>query len=726
MKYFSTIFMMFVISYFRIEMKLCNFETEHNYCMVDNFDKASDIQIECDSTEKYSDLIVWPNVPLTLNDTLNVKNCSFSGLYLFNIQSINLEKKILNYSIGYLYVRNSDFSFSYGLDGFVQNFFSSINIEIIKIDIDVKYFLNTQTIIFKDAYVKYLTFRDMVDSKLKSNYLSFEKTKNIENLNSTIQNLDIFLFKVKLDQKLLDKDVFKRMKIIYISHQVDHIATGTFSSFEYLKELSLIIFSLKSLFHNSNTKWMLGLNANINVNYSNDSNSVNQEDQTVVCFREFNNNVYLKIDEYRFPDEDFCQFVYFPHQNAVFPIFYNCHNTCTFQWLIQYNRHLKRIVYNFCSYNLQVKCDFEKMVSSCYFEKSVNMNWNYSHLNFDLYYMYDRNYKNKIYDYVLSLFLIPILCLFAISTNSINILVLRKFEKDAKNAISKQMLICSYVDLTICVIYVLGLTLKCIEPIGYFCTISLINYKPYRYAMLTITNYLGNVLKTYSKLVQILIKFERFIISTTPKNKILVKLSEINTKAWTLFFLSFSCLINFIKLFEYEYEINHDIDIQLRFPSANPYYFNFKFVYSYFNIFSIIMNNLLLILIQTIIDIYLIRFVHKSTKAKKKLGIILKHEKNPAERKMKLMIIYTGIVVLLLHSPDLIISLSLAFTFYSYKYNLIAMDFFTFVLKNISDVCYIISFSLNMFLYYAFNTHFKRKVHDVFQPFIEIRYKYKT
>jgi hypothetical protein len=138
------------------------------------------------------------------------------------------------------------------------------------------------------------------------------------------------------------------------------------------------------------------------------------------------------------------------------------------------------------------------------------------------------------------------------------------------------------------------------------------------------------------------------------------------------------------------------------------------------------MNNLLLILIQTIIDIYLIRFVHKSTKAKKKLGIILKHEKNPAERKMKLMIIYTGIVVLLLHSPDLIISLSLAFTFYSYKYNLIAMDFFTFVLKNISDVCYIISFSLNMFLYYAFNTHFKRKVHDVFQPFIEIRYKYKT
>jgi hypothetical protein len=715
--YFLIVLFVFIFCtiFSTMETKLCNYETEGDDCTIDNFDKISEVQIICDSPSKYYILIIWPNSRMVFDQTLNVLNCSFTGLFLNNMHMIPLNKRLINSFISFVYVMNSDFLFLYDKNNFSQNFFNTNNIKTIRFEKDIRYFLNTPKIIFKDAYIKFLTFREMADTKLKSNYLNFANSNNIENLNSTIENLDIFIFKVRLDNKLLDKDIFQKTINMHISYQIEHIEIGLLNSFKYLKELSFWMFSLKFFFHDLNTKWLIGLNMDVKVNYSSDPYSVKSDDQAVVYFREYNFNLYAHTEEYKFPNEDFCLFLHFPHHNAVFPYFNKCYNTCTFQWLVQYIPYFTRLVYVPCSFNSSNNCDFDQMLLTCYKTRDyMNTLSEISKNNIDLYYFYDRNYKNKIYDFVFAVILVPIICLFGIFTNLINIIVLKNFENDVKNLMSNLMLICSYVDLCICSTYLLGLTLKCIDPIGYFCMLSLVNYKPYRYFMLTVYNYFGSVMKTLSNLIQISIAFDRFIISTSTKNKILVKLSNIKMKTWAFIFLMFSFLTNFVKLFEYEYQMNHNIDLQFRYPSTNNVFFNFGFVFSYLNLFNILMNSLFLIIIQSTIDICLINFVHKSIKAKKKLGIVHNVDKNPAERKIKLMIILNGLIVSLLHSPDLVISIFLAFKMKHIKDTEIYLDFYSFVLRNISDVFYILSYSLNVFLFYLFNSNYKKSFKKIF------------
>ena len=232
-----------------IETKLCKYDTEGDYCMVDNFFKTSDVQILCDSTSKYFVLIIWPNSPMVFDDTLNVKNCSFIGLFLYNIHKISLEKRMINSYLSFVYIRSSDFLFSYDQIDFKQSFFTMNNIKTIRFEKEVRYFVNTPKIVFKDSNIKFLTFREMINSNLKSNYLNFVNSNNITNLNSTIENLDIFVFKVRLDNKLLDKDVFAKTKTMYISYQIENVEIGVFNSFRFLKDLSFIMFSLKHLFH---------------------------------------------------------------------------------------------------------------------------------------------------------------------------------------------------------------------------------------------------------------------------------------------------------------------------------------------------------------------------------------------------------------------------------------------------------------------------------------------
>ena len=328
--------------------KLCK-TNDVDSCHIDDFERISEISIMCDSNISIPLLDIWPNKRLVFDERINNLNCSLKDVFLNNIKAIHLNTSLLvDHQVNFLNVYNSDFQFVFDEEKFEQVFFTEKNLRLIKFDKEVKYFNNTPTIIFKDSCIYYLIFYDMVETAIKKNYLSFEKTPNVKHLNSSIKHLDLSLFKVKLDNRLLDEDVYEKVEKITISNQIEYIGVETFKSFKYLKELAFFIYSVPDFFHNTGTAWMRNLNSLVKVDYKN-SSEITQEEKFLLILDWYDE---FFIQKASFPDEDFCLYKDFPHENYVLLIVYECSETCTFIWLIQYFKFFKSNLIPFCYENI--------------------------------------------------------------------------------------------------------------------------------------------------------------------------------------------------------------------------------------------------------------------------------------------------------------------------------------------------------------------------------------
>jgi len=388
--------------------------------------------------------------------------------------------------------------------------------------------------------------------------------------------------------------------------------------------------------------------------------------------------------------------------------------------------------YFYCEDSIRnLTCDFETMKANCMnsINDDTNNDSDETNPNTDLYYeFYDKNYRLKQIDYILSIFMLPLVCFLGIVFNLLCIVVLsnRDFMKAYKDRMYKQMLVYSLVNFCICVIYFLRLTIKCIDPIASFCPVSIITNKLLRVILLTIVFYIGSVFKTWSNLIQISIALDRFILSTDSKRAVFKRFSKVSLKVLFSFFLLFSFVLNFVNVYQYEYDINF---LSLEFPKIDHKFFDFNSFYSYWNIVNITFTNFFILFIQTLLDFGLFFFIRQSIKKKNALLLKAKLNQNQNgldakkhEKKIKLMIICNGLILFILHSPDFIISVFMAttdFNFYErlngiYHQNLDNYALFDNLLSIVADLFYLAGFSLNFFLFYRLNSPFHRYFHLIF------------
>jgi hypothetical protein len=192
----------------------------------------------------------------------------------------------------------------------------------------------------------------------------------------------------------------------------------------------------------------------------------------------------------------------------------------------------------------------------------------------------------------------------------------------------------------------------------------------------------------------------------------------------------FGFLINFIKLYEYNYETDFH---QLYFPILFNQFFNFNYIYAYLNLINVVFSNFFLLFLQIIIDILLFFSIKITFKTKLRLlkidqGTYLSLKMlnksafiNNAEKNVKLMILCSGVILFILHSPDVIISIFMA-TIYNCKYGLCIknfpswhdLNFFSFVLSSVSDCLYAFSFSIHFFIFIFFNKNFRKSFKNFF------------
>jgi hypothetical protein len=698
----------------------CNSD-DSAYCVIDGFNDVENLYINCTNDLQVIDLFLFPRRRLTYKNSYQIQNCSVENLNLNNFGQFAVDSNFLkDLNFLELIVYNSNFKFSFNPDLYIpQTFFNRNFFKQITFSNDVRYYLNTPATVFKHSSLEFLKFENLIDSKFKINYFTIESNSSHLDLNSSIKILKLNVFNLKIDNKLLNEKVFENLKTLKIFDYLLCIEKETFKPFRYLKEIVFQVYSLKNFFH-TGTDWMEYLNNYVNINYSSQTFAVNQNDQMILYFRSafISNKIQLA---YRYPDEDFCLFIDFPHHHFVFPHLFNCFNTCTFMYLTQFSSYFKFSQMIDCTF--EADCDFDSMARFCTKRNFLPDNIGFSP-EIDYYYISDKFYKSKRYDYYVSIIAFPIVCMMGFALNLINFLVLsnKSFRKLHKDRMYNQMLLYSIINFMVCFIHSLKITIKCIDPIDNFCIISFVTNRYYRYFVSILINYFGNVLKTCSNFTQLFITIDRFILSTSMiKNGFMKKCHNIKVSTFFLATFSLSLILNIVYLFEFEINLNF---YNLTFPTLQINYFNFKFAYTYLNIISIFIRSFFLFIVQIVIDVFLLCFVRKTLSKKKNL--ISNHKQvqqanQNIERNIKLMIIFNGLLLFLLQIPDLILSIILNYIYFfdikPIPIHKITVDYdqnSTTFLNDLIETIYFLGYSLHFFSFYLFNKYFRKQFHKIF------------
>jgi hypothetical protein len=710
--------------------KLCFFTLNQNDCIVNGFDKLTDLRITCGKFKYPRSLVIMPNLRLDMehNFKLTTNGCLINGLALNNFKSITFKSQLITENdISTIKFFNSEFNYINDFDEINRK--SQKRIKEVYFENDMVYHFDVSPLIFNETDIQGVSFNNLIDSKLKKNYFTFEQLVSYEQYNSSILFLELNVFKVRITKNILDEKVFKKVEIIVFNNFLEYIDQWVVDKLQNLKSITFSLYSLKRFF-SSGFKWA----KNFNSHKIQSNVSLNKKRVSIEFINMFVIQRNIKIERYTYPNEDFCLFKYFPHENYVYPKIEGCFSTCTYYWLTK-NYKLYKIPDFNCKYSKPTDCDFDFLLALC-----DTKTWDYNILDTsdtnDYYYLYDEMYKMKQYDYMLSVIIFPIICFLGILFNLLNIRVLtaKKFKREFRENMYRQMLINSIVNLLICIIYMFRLTIKCIDPIENYCPSSLISNKTIRIFFLTFINYFGNVLKTLSNLISIFISVDRLIISTDSRYFILKIIKKFDAKWVYILFFLFSLAINIIKIFQFDYEIDYN---QFTFPIMNKDFYNIQKWYSYLNFVSIFFNNFCVIIVQISIDSVLFTLIKKSFK-QNKISMITKNHNmkkdEKVERNIRIMIISSTFFLFILHVPDFVNSVYMA-SLYASPHTIIqplnvivtkdnervidahSIYLFSYILSITADVIYFIGYSLNTLFYYCFNTHFRKSLDSIFNPY---------
>jgi hypothetical protein len=684
-------------------------------CAIRDFEFLEDIEINCNNTEFLKEIFVFPNARSIFNNEIKIKNCSFSDFSLSNIKEISLNKNLFSninrsFRLNLFY---SDFKFSFEPKRFTQNLFNNSLVEEVFFVENIRYYENTIEIIFKDAFLKQISLNRLSKSNIFKNFVSFKKTNETNDLNSTINNLYLgFIYKIDLSETI-HVSIFNKLKKLETYGQIEKIENDNlFVSFKNLKLIIINELSLKHFFHYVGLRWMKYLNNNI-LYKKNDSSSsnFNKNEQMILKLNEYNfyNDKTSPTQEYVYPDEDFCLFRDFPHKHLVFPYFYKCYNTCLFNWLIQY-RDMFQLDSDFKCNPFEINCNFSNLIMLCDTKDFYYTNENQYYIEEDEYQFVNPQYAREYTQYILLVVFIPLLSAVGIFLNSVAITALLKIKKSKDDSliIYQKMLLYCFVNMVTCVLYSFKFTSKCIDPLRSLCINTIVTHRSLRFFFTVLFNFIGNSLKTYSNFIFFIISVQRYCLITSSKCKFLFQYLKDSKTSVFLFIIAFC--INIIKIFEFSSEIDYKF---LIYPLINTTSFDLFF---YINNFILFSTNFLLFAIQSFIDYNLLKFIIKSNKSNKQLGRAIGDSKEKLEKRMKLMILSNGVLFFLIHLFDILI-LILKNIKEIYVQNNFLRQILFYVIDDWYDLLFFINTSGNIIIFYFFNLKFRKSIKKVFLYF---------
>jgi hypothetical protein len=420
------------------------------------------------------------------------------------------------------------------------------------------------SLIFENCLARNIQFGIIVNSLLIKNRLTFIKTGNNQS-NVMLPNLNCLIFEMvygSLTFDLLNVELFQRVRWLRILRYLLEIETHLLSEFKFLEFIEINILNLEKFFHRG-TKWL---------KYSFYFRSNEEKDlkkHKIIRFIQIINDTSF-VQNYEYPNEDFCLFKDFPHSQLVLPVIIasqalTC--TCTLKWLqmnydnfkpylVVINDYEKfvnesfnywirnELLFQFCDEKIQ--CDTIELLNRCNISKS------YAKIVDDI----DVYFVIKWLQFILLIILQPLLGCIGILNNFLILVTLRNKEKQKlfKDQMYKHMEINSFFNIIFCFITTLSLINVCINNNSHslFCS-SFYAQEWSQYLKIIVQHFLGNVFRTCVNVSYLFFCLCRLIDSSKLKEgKYFKKFLKLNLKLYVFLLFTFAILISLFKLFLYE------------------------------------------------------------------------------------------------------------------------------------------------------------------------------
>ncbi len=319
-----------------LNLKSCNLNLHNAYLqIVENIQNFSELNFtNCNNKLTKNVLIIFPKKKLLLDNSLNFKQISLYSkqLPLFvmfrNLKGFDLESnpfKTLTFidsrtnktSSSFFFILQDTFFDFYFRNELVNHEICNKNlIEKLKNQVnfftwiygldaaspDVIYHENICPLVFAKSRINYLLLSS-TNSLFVKNSLTFSNVSDdlAMYINPVIFDLDLRLYHIDLNEKLLNKHVFKNLVRFTLNGIINSINDDLFKSFDYLKLLQIKMENIQNIFHKKN-KWLQYLNNKVYVNDLSIKYNFQKTFGLIIEQTHFNHSYY------NFPDEDFCYF----------------------------------------------------------------------------------------------------------------------------------------------------------------------------------------------------------------------------------------------------------------------------------------------------------------------------------------------------------------------------------------------------------------------------------
>jgi hypothetical protein len=283
----------------------------------------------------------------------------------------------------------------------------------------------------------------------------------------------------------------------------------------------------------------------------------------------------------------------------------------------------------------------------------------------------------------------------------------------------KHIFLNSTFNLIFCLINIFSLMNVCIFPLTSYCS-KIYKQESTQYYKIFILFFLGNAVKLCCNFSYVFFSFSRFNLSKSLNSDkgFFKKLVSIHSKRTYLFLVILSLLFSAFKIFEYKPNEAHSyLDRNFPYNLFDPKYcqdqnfynrFSFKCqLFPILNLLNNIFNNITFLVLNIIIDIFLVKFSNETLK--KKITILTDQDHiNEAIKhrdKINRMVVFNGLLYFVAHAPEFTITILI----YIFKKELNEFCVYYFSCTEIIELFEsfsLVSISLQFFIFKHFDHNF--------------------
>ena len=453
--------------------------------------------------------------------------------------------------------------------------------------------------------------------------LSFENER-FDDLNITIECLELFSANVDLDFNFLHPSVFKSVSRMIIMNKINKIDPDLFHILDNVTAIFMTLEYIRSVMHTNGIEWIRGINKNKNFNLSNISSQVNELFTKVkfICHDAEDRAISPSLRDV-FPDEDFCLYKDFPINQLVF-IYKVPDNPmevtqprknmgCTYLWMTRSYEVLAQIFPNDEITRFLLNSDEFKSISKCHFDEKLKL---CNRSNFDL---FKNRHITTFFEIGETIFTIEVVLNISSIILSVlglvsNILIIITISSKMNQSDFKEFKQYDYLRLnSICNCLILAIHLMswlndCIYPFQLFCPLFRKSIFM-QYFKIVVQDVLMTALRFMNSFTYIGFAFNRISLIGKDHNKLVKFMCKISIKKYIAISLFISIGFSLIKFFEYD--INHGTatstyPISYDYSISNPYATAPNIAFFILNFVCDLLNHFVLLIVNLAIDIGMI------------------------------------------------------------------------------------------------------------------------